>query len=125
MSQIGGVVAEILGVDGPLAGLVVGDAADAGGGDVAVEGTRVGDVHGVEGGGEGDAAGLGERVFDDVDGARGGTEAVGGGRELGGCAGEVAEVSIVCWWEEEGSIDGQVRIRSGCGGKRGTLYLDR
>ena len=93
---MGCVVAEIVGVDGPLAGLVVADAAGARGGDVAVEGARVGDVDGAVAGGEGDAVGLGEGVFDEVDGAGGWAEAVGGRGELGRGHGEVAEISVVC-----------------------------
>ena len=98
LSQIGSVFAEIVGVNRTLACLVVGDTTGAREGDVAVKGTRVGDVNGAEGGREGDTVGLRECVFNEVDGARGGAEAVGGGGELWRCGGEVAEVSIVLSW---------------------------
>ena len=94
--QTGSVVAEIVGVDGVLACLVVTDAAGAGGRNVAADGARVGNVDGTMAGGEGDTVGLGERVFDEVDGAGGMSEAVCGGGELGRGVGEVVEVSVVC-----------------------------
>ena len=53
-----------------------------GGGDIAAVGTGVGDVDSLEVGGEGDAIGLEEGVFNEVCSAGGGAEAVDGGDEL-------------------------------------------
>lgn len=53
----------------------------------AADGAGVGDVDGAVVGREGDAVGLVDAVFDDVDGASAGTEAVGGGFQLRGCVG--------------------------------------
>lgn len=72
---------EVVGVDGAFADR---DAQGrAGGGEVrGLVGARVGDVDGAVIRGEGDAVGLGEGVFHDMQGAGGGGEAVGGCAEL-------------------------------------------
>ena len=57
---------------------------------------RVGDVEGLAGGGEGDAVGMIEGVFDDGDGAGGGAKAVCSEGVGGGAAAEFEAVAVVC-----------------------------
>ena len=87
VSDISGVRTERVGVDDTFAGGVVGSAVGAGRGDVAADGTGVGYVDGFVVSGEGDAVGLDERIFDEVDCACRGPEAVSGSFELGRCVG--------------------------------------
>lgn len=63
-------------------------------GDGAGVGAGVGDVNGGVARGDGDAVGLSEGVFDDVDGAGGRAETVGGGGKLWGSVGEFVEPGV-------------------------------
>lgn len=53
----------------------------------ATDGASVRDVDSAVVGGEGDAVGLDDTIFDDVNSASAGAEAIGGGFELRGCVG--------------------------------------